>query len=164
MPVPPTTEMPIGADGSFSFSVLAELEAAIDQGLDYFTIQGRVDESLTGPARGLEVRTSALGNLSSFLEPQLSLATPGLTPPIEYTITSLPAHGTLKDGFGTSITAVPYTLPDARVSYVSSGAFVGTDSFAFQVSDGFTVDLAVINVNVILGSCGQNVLFCPDGR
>jgi hypothetical protein len=164
MPVPPTTEMPIGADGSFSFSVLAELEAAIDQGLDYFTIQGRVDESLTGPARGLEVRTSALGNLSSFLEPQLSLATPGLTPPIEYTITSLPAHGTLKDGFGTSITAVPYTLPDARVSYVSSGAFVGTDSFAFQVSDGFTVDLAVINLDVILGSCAQNVLFCPDGR
>jgi hypothetical protein len=32
------------------------------------------------------------------------------------------------------------------------------------VSDGFTVDLAVIDLNVILGSCAQNVLFCPDGR
>jgi hypothetical protein len=164
MPVPSTTEMPIGSDGSFSFSVFGQIQAAIAQGLDYFTIQGRVDESLTGPARGLEVRTTALGNLSSFLEPQLALTTPGVTPPITYTITSLPAHGTLKDGFGAAITAVPYTLPDARVSYLSSAGFTGTDSFAFEVSDGFIVDFAIVDLTVVLGSCEQNVAFCPDGR
>lgn len=164
MPVPSTTEMPVGSDGSFSFSVLGQLQAAAAQGLGYFTIQGRVDESLTGPARGLEVRTTALGNLSSFLEPQLSLTTPGVTPPITYTVTSLPAHGTLKDGLGAAITAVPYALPDARVSYVSAAGFTGSDSFGFQVSDGFTVDFAVIDLVVVVGSCQQNVIFCPDGR
>jgi hypothetical protein len=164
MPVPSTTEMPIGSDGSFSFSVFGQIQAAISEGRDYFTIQGRVDESLTGPARGLEVRTTALGNLSSFLEPQLALTTPGVTPPITYTITSLPAHGTLKDGLGAAITAVPYTLPDSRVSYLSSAGFTGTDSFGFQVSDGFVVDFALVDLTVVLGSCEQNVAFCPDGR
>ncbi|HEX6199194.1 MAG TPA: hypothetical protein VF150_02935, partial [Thermoanaerobaculia bacterium] len=162
MPVPPG--MAVGADGSFSFSVLAQLTAALQNGFGTFSIQGRVDEALVGPARGLEVRTTAAGNLSSFLEPQLSLATPGVTPPLVFTIETLPATGTLRDGLGTLITAVPYTLPDARVSYTPTVGFLGQTSFQYGVSNGVTVDFGLITVTVALGGCETNVSFCDDGR
>lgn len=164
MPVPSTTELPIGADGTFSFSVLGALTTALDAGFDYFSIQGRVDEGLAGPARGLEVRTSAAGNLSGFLEPQLSLATPGVTPPLEYTILTLPATGTLKDGGGTVITAVPYLLPTAVVRYLPAAGFTGQTSFQYQVSDGVVADIGEINVFVVPGSCLTDPAFCDDGR
>lgn len=162
MPVPPG--MAVGADGSFSFSVLGPLASALDSGFGVFSIQGRVDESLVGPARGLEVRTTAAGNLSSFLEPRLSLATPGVTPPLVFTIETLPAAGTLRDGLGTLITTVPYTLPDARVSYTPSTGFLGQTSFQYGVSNGVTVDFGLITVTVALAGCETNVSFCDDGR
>lgn len=84
MSVPPS--MPIGADGTFSFSVLAQLRAAAKNGYSFFAVQGRVNESLAGSARGLEVRTTASGNIGSNDVPMLSLATPGVTAPLVYRI------------------------------------------------------------------------------
>lgn len=162
MPVPPG--MAIGADGSFSFSVLGPLTAALQSGFDFFSIQGRVDEGLTGPARGLQVRTTAAGNLANFLEPQLALATPGVTAPLTYSVLSLPDNGTLKDANGTLITAVPYTLPSPSVSFLPAFGFVGETSFQYQVSDGFTVDTGLITLFVVAGDCAIDVTFCADGR
>ena len=98
MPVP---AVPAGTDGSFTFDVKSQLlQALTGDTIHFFSIQGRVDEGLAGSGqqRGLQVRTSAAGNLSSHLEPELSLTTPGVAaPPLAYSIVALPAHGTLKD-------------------------------------------------------------------
>jgi hypothetical protein len=60
MPVPPTQA--VGEDGSFSFSVLGALQAALAGGQDYLVVQGRVVETITFPARGLQVYSTADGN------------------------------------------------------------------------------------------------------
>lgn len=163
MPVPSLSEMPVGADGTFSFSVLDELHEAVTLGFDYFTIQGRVDESLSS-GRGLQVRTTATGNEVDFVSPQLDLATPGVIAPLTYTITTLPAAGTLRDQNGTAITAVPYTLPTSRVVYTPPLGFTGAASFQFEVTDGFNIDLASATINVILSTCANNPGSCDDGR
>ncbi len=60
--------------------------------------------------------------------------------PVTYRITSLPSHGSLKDG-STSITTTPYTLAGNTVLYTPEPGYtcsVGTpdDSFTFGVNDG----------------------------
>jgi hypothetical protein len=104
MPVPPS--MPIGADGTFSFSVLDQIRAAASNGHTFFAIQGRVDEGASGPARGLEIRTTASGNVSDNDVPMLALATPGVTAPLLYRITSLPLSGLLRDS--TNVLSRPF--------------------------------------------------------
>ena len=57
---------------------------------------------------------------------------------LTYTITSLPANGTLYDG-GTPITSVGpsgYVLSGNQVSYLPDANYNGPDSFAFKTSDG----------------------------
>jgi Bacterial Ig domain len=164
MPVPPLEDMPVGSDGTFTFDVKGELEAAIASGASFFTVQGRVDETLTGPARGLEVRTTADGNLASFLEPQLSITTPGVTAPTVFTINSLPSNGILKNSLGATITSVPATLPDSRVSYTPNTSFVGTESFAYQAERNELTDTGVVTITVITGQCALDPAFCDDGR
>lgn len=161
MDVPPN--MPAGSDGTFSLDVLGELKAALGAGLQFFTIQGRVDESLTGPARGLEVRTSADLNRAEFLEPQLAITTPGITAPLTYTILTLPASGALFDGT-TAILQAPYTLSASRVTYQPPQGFVGNTSFEFSVSNGFAVDQAIVSIHVVLPDCASDPVACDDGR
>ena len=134
MPVPSTSVMPIGSDGTFSFDVLGELRDAIAAGHQFFAVQGRVDESLTGPDRGLEVFTTASGNISSNRTPTLQLTTPGVLAPRTYTILSLPANGMLFDGDNIQVTSVPYTLPSALVTYSPAASFIGTNTFNFRVT------------------------------
>lgn len=161
MDVPPN--MPVGSEGTFSLDVLGELKAALGAGLQFLTIQGRVDESLAGPARGLEVRTSADLNRAEFLEPQLAITTPGITVPLTYTILTLPATGALFDGT-TAILQAPYTLSAPRVTYQPPQGFVGNASFEFSVSNGFAVDQAIVTIHVLLPDCASDPNGCDDGR
>src|SRR5207247_4076365 len=145
MPVPQSQS--VGADGTFSFDVLAQLRAALNAGLTHFTVQGRVNESAQQVSvRGLQVYTTASGNLGSQFEPQLGLATAGVTPPRTYRVLSLPAIGTLFDG-NTAITSVPYTLPSNLVTYQAPATAAQT-SFNYEVSLGQTVDSGLVRITV----------------
>ena len=161
MPVP--ASMAVGDDGTFSFSVLDQLRAAAHLGHTHFVVQGRVDESATSTVRGLEVRTTADGNLPSDV-PSLAIATPGVTPPLIYTITSLPAGGVLRDSANTLITSVPYTLPDAQVRYTPNTGFLGDDTFGFQATNNTIIDSAIVTVRVRFANCVSDREACNNGR
>lgn len=161
MPVPP--DMPFDSEGTFSFDVLGPLRDALDAGQNFLTIQGRVNESLAGPARGLEVRTSVDLNRDAHLEPQLALTTPGITPPLTYTILTLPLNGTLFDG-GSPVASVPHMLLGRQVTFAPIQGFVGQTSFQFHVSNGQMFDQALVNISVVLLDCGTNALGCNNGR
>jgi len=122
-----------------------------------------VDESLAGTARGLEVRTTAAGNISTNDVPMLSLATPGVTAPLTYTIVSLPQSGSLSDG-NTLITTVPYVLSSAQVRYTPNLGFIGADSFSFSASNGVTATSASAHINVVLANCALDGGACDNGR
>lgn len=162
MPVPPS--MPIGGDGTFSFSVLEQLRAASHASFSFFVIQGRVDETLAGPARGLEVRTTASGNVGSNDVPMLSLTTPGVVAPLLYRVTSLPAGGVLRDSMNVLITSVPYNLPSPQVSYQPNISFVGLDSFLFDVSNGVSSAAAQVRITVVALDCRTTAEGCNNGR
>ncbi len=155
--------MAVGDEGTFQFSVFGELKAAIEQGLSFFTVQGRVDEGTAGPARGLEVRTSVTTNQTLDLDPKLSLTTPGVAVPLEYTVLSLPAHGTLYDNT-TPITSAPYVLSSSQVLFQPDTGFAGDTSFQFQVQSGLTVDTALATIRVITADCATNPAGCNNGR
>ncbi|HYR27660.1 MAG TPA: hypothetical protein VEU30_04300, partial [Thermoanaerobaculia bacterium] len=163
MSVPPVSEMPLGSDGFFSFDVMGQLKAAVAAGQDHLVIQGRVDESLSS-GRGLEVRTTATGNLDAFNVPSLELTTPGVTPPVIFTITSLPQFGVLVDTTNNPITNVPYVLSGAQVRYLPNAGFVGLDTFNFQADNGSMIDTALVAIKVVLGNCATDPRFCSDGR
>jgi hypothetical protein len=154
MPVPAG---PNGTLGSFSFDVLDALRKALrNETTDVFSIQGRVDEGLAGQGfqRGLQVYTTADGNLPDHLEPQLELATPGVTaPPLVFSILTLPTKGTLKDSAGEPITAVPHTLNDSVVFFAPHATSSGTDEFFFQVDDGFTTASARVGITIASAGC-----------
>jgi hypothetical protein len=161
MPVP--SGMSVGADGTFTFSVLSQLRAAAQGGFGFFAIQGRVNESPTGTGRGLEVRTSASGNISSNMIPTLALMTPTITP-LQFRITSLPAGGVLRDASNQLIMSVPYDLASAQVSYTPNSGFLGNDSFSFAVSNGVVSNAAVARINVSVPNCAKNQEACFNGR
>jgi hypothetical protein len=162
MKVPPT--MPIGSDGTFSFNVLDQLRASAQNGFTFLAIQGRVNESLTGPARGLQVRTTASGNVSNNDVPMLSLTTPGITAPLTYTITALPPGGVLRDSANQLITNVPYALPSPQVSYTPNTGFLGVDTFSFNVSNGTITSSAFGRITVFVPNCQTSVTGCNNGR
>jgi Bacterial Ig domain len=161
MSIPPS--MPIGGDGTFSFDVLDQLRASAQSGFTFFAIQGRVDESLTGPARGLQVRTTASGNVSNNDVPMLSLATSTVTT-LMYTITSLPPGGVLLDSSNQLITTVPYALSSPQVSYTPNAGFLGLDTFSFSVSNGVISSSASARITVFLPDCRTSAQGCNNGR
>jgi hypothetical protein len=162
MPVPQS--MQVGADGTFSFSVLDQVRAAANNGYSFFAVQGRVDESVGGSARGLQVRTTASGNISTNDIPMLSLATPGVTAPLLYRITSLPQSGVLRDSSNTLITTVPYDLSNAQVTYTPNTGFLGLDTFSFKASNGVTETSALAKITVFVPNCQTDPRGCNDGR
>lgn len=162
MPVPQS--MQVGTDGTFSFSVLDQVRAAANNGYSFFAIQGRVDESVGGSARGLQVRTTASGNIGSNDIPMLSLATPGVTAPLLYTITSLPQSGVLRDSSNNLITTVPYDLSNAQVTYTPNTGFLGLDTFSFKASNGVTETSALAKITVFVPNCQTDPRGCNDGR
>jgi hypothetical protein len=137
----------VGTEGTFSFGVLGELREALEtDGLGYFSIQGRVDEGLAGggSARGLQIFTSADGNLADFELPVLEIATPGVTAPsIQFTVLTLPAFGKLFH-FGEEITEVPLVLSSANLTYRPNAGFFGNDSFIFEATDFVNIDTGIV--------------------
>lgn len=162
MPVPES--MPAGGDGTFSFDVLDQLRASVNAGFNFFVVQGRVDERQTAAVRGLEVRTTASGNQTDNAVPMLAVATPGLTPPLLYRITSLPKNGTLHDSAGLLITEVPYELQNSQVTYTPLTNFLGVETFGFDASFGTVTTAAVVRITVFLPDCRSDRRGCDDGR
>jgi hypothetical protein len=74
------------------------------------------------------------------------------TGPLTFIITALPPVGVLMDG-STPITvaSLPYTLSGSVVNYTPAANYVGTDTFYFVATDGFTTsDPAYVTVTVLL--------------
>ena len=159
MPVPP--EMQIGADGTFSFNVLSQLQAS--SSFSFFAIQGRVDEINATSGRSLQVRTTASGNQTSNNVPTLALTTATVTP-LTYTVTSLPTGGVLRDSANQVITTVPYDLPSRQVTYTPNTGFLGIDTFNFSVSNGITSASALAKITVSTANCATNPAACNNGR
>jgi hypothetical protein len=152
--------MQIGADGTFSFSVLNQLQAS--SSFSFFAIQGRVDE-LSATGRGLQVRTTASGNQTSNTVPTLTLTTATFTP-LSYRITSLPSGGVLRDSSNQLITTVPYDLPSTQVTYTPNTGFLGTDTFNFSVSNGVISASALAKIRVSITNCATDPAGCNNGR
>jgi hypothetical protein len=159
MPVP--QNIAVGADGTFTFDVLSQLRASAQ--FSFFAIQGRVDESLTSPARGLQVRTTASGNVTSNAIPTLGLIT-STTTTLLYRINSLPSDGVLRDSSNQAITTVPYDLPTPQVSYTPNTGFLGVDRFSFSVSNGITSSSALGSITVFVPDCRSDARGCYNGR
>jgi hypothetical protein len=166
MPMPSLEQMPVDAEGTFTFDVLGELQAAQRDGLRVLALQGRVEEKAHGPIAGLDVRTSAEQNLREELEPALVIE-PAVRPDaLEYTIVSLPDNGTLIDpALGKEIREVPYRLTNpANVTYVPVKGFIGRTGFRFQASDGVIAQIANAEILVFFGRCDEDAEFCNNGR
>ena len=153
----------VGADGTFSFDIRSALNDAISASAQFFTVQARVDETLTGPARGLQIYSSADNTLNDGKLPGLVLSSPPPTAPATYTITSLPLNGVLFEGT-TQITAVPYTLGGNSISYAPNTAFQGTDSFGYEAVLGELVDTGLVNITIVFVNCANDADDCDDGR
>jgi len=72
--------------------------------------------------------------------------------PLTWIVTSLPAHGLLKDPNGGIITSVPHTLVASGnvVQYKGTFNYQGTDVFTWKASDGVH-ESGIANVNVTVG-------------
>jgi len=70
--------------------------------------------------------------------------------PLDFVITALPAHGTLRDGQALMIDTVPYTLtgPDQWVRFVPEYGYLGDDSFQFITNDGQDSNAATVTVHI----------------
>ena len=79
----------------------------------------------------------------------ITLAAGGDNGPFTYEVLAAPANGVLRDG-STTITAYPYTLSSAVVTYRPNTGWSGLDSFEYQVTDSapLTSDAALIEVGV----------------
>jgi hypothetical protein len=152
-----------GADGTFTFDVKGALNDAIASGATFFTIQARVDESLTD-GRGLGVYSTVDNPLNDGKVPALILESPPISPPPTYTVLSLASHGVLKDSANNIITAVPYELPDNQVRYTPNTGYTGNDTFNYQAELFATVDTGSIFLFINTLDCATTPLGCYDGR
>ena len=159
MKVPPT--MPVGSDGTFAFDVLEPLKAAIHAGFTHFSLQGRVNETTQGSARGLQVYTTASGNGPK--APQLAVST-AVAASRTYRILSLPANADLRDSAGVLISSTPYTLGNSFVFYRANSGFVGTNTFDYEITESATIDAGRVTINVYAGDCAVDPAFCDTGR
>jgi hypothetical protein len=107
------------------------------------------------PQRGLQVRTTADGNLATSSEPKLVVTTPAYT----FSIVTLPANGVLRDSNNAILTS-PSVLTNQIVRYTPDFGFVNdVDQFDFRVEDEFgNFAIATIFIHV------HALVTCPDGR
>lgn len=150
MPVPAG---PTGTEGTFSIGVTDALNAALAAGLDYFSIQARVDESLAGFGfrRGLQIRSTASGNLVSGKEPKLVIDGGVPAPVLTWTITSVPATGTLRDAFGATVTVG--TSFTSRPTLVYTSPVEGSFEVKYRVDEGLTTAFATVFISVVGDGC-----------
>lgn len=156
MPVPAGSSP--GDEGTFVFNVTNQLKAARAAGRNFFSVQGRVNETLAGGGfkRGLQVRSTATGNLSLGKEPKLEVVTTPAGNELEFKITALPTGGTLR--FEGSLVVVNQTFAfPPTLLYTPDAGFTGTDSFAFRVTQGALSDLGTVSILVSgVSSCTFN--------
>ena len=86
-----------------------------------------------------------------------------------FQILSLPAKGTLFDSLGTTITSVPYSLPDPNVEFVPDAGFAGIAEFTYQIEEaGMLSNIATGFVNVSGITCatceGLDIEFLGTGE
>ncbi len=155
------TDVPSGTDGEFSFNVTAEVQEVVAAGYNYFSVQGRVDESLIGGGflRGLQVYSTADGEYN-YLEPNLTIITPTTT--LSFSIVTAPQHGILKDSTGAEVTGLPYALPSATLTYTPNENWMGNDSFEFEASDGTQSATATVFITVVECDCFVYPKECCD--
>jgi hypothetical protein len=153
----------LGADGTFTFDVKDALNAAIASGASYFTVQARVNETLTS-GRGLGVYSTADNPLNDNKVPALILSSPPPVAPATYTVLSLPTNGLIKDSSNIVITAVPYTLPDNLVTYTPNTGFTGADTFTYRAELFTQVDTGTVSIFVNSLNCDTSPAGCYDGR
>jgi Big-like domain-containing protein len=159
MPVPAGSNP--GDEGTFVFNVTSQVKAARAAGRNFFSLQARVNEALAGGGfkRGLQVRSTATGNLTAGNEPKLQVVTTPSGPTLSFKITSLPAGGTLR--FGGSPVVVNQTFATApTLLYTPNPGFTGNDSFTFRVTQGALSDLGTISI--LVNSAPSNCTF--NGR
>ena len=158
MPVPDVEQ---GTDGEFSFNVTAEVQEVVAAGYNYFSVQGRVDESLIGGGfkRGLEVYSTADGQYN-YLKPNLTITT--TTTALSFSILTAPQFGILKDSTGAQVTQLPYALPSATLTYHPNEDFMGDDSFEFQAFDGTQYGTAMVFITVVECDCFMFPKECCD--
>jgi hypothetical protein len=169
MPVP---DVPTGTEGSFDFDVLDGLKAVMAESRTFFSVQGRVrratascsitktiscavdaqcpeGESCLVPfMRGLQVRTTAAGNLAEGSEPQLEITTAGEVAAATFSIIVLPVNGILIDSQGNQI-ILGAVLPSTTLTYVPNAGFSGPDSFSTQADTGVDTETGLIQINVV---------------
>lgn len=161
----PVPDAPAGTGGTFSFGVTELVKNVLaDPGNDFLSVQGRLgDETGPGPLEGLQIFTSASAD-----PPVLQLET--VDSPLVFSITALPAFGTLTNSAGAPIVGpLPVVLPDNQVNYLPPVGVTGTTSFAFQVFDNSTgtFDTSITTIVVqdtFFGDCLTSVLSCTFGR
>lgn len=153
LPMPSLEQMPVGSEGTFSFSVQGELEDALRSGFRIFSAQARVKENERERAAGLDLR-----------KPELIVQTSRPAPELTYTVKSLPEGGVLRDNLGNEIREVPHVLPDPRVTFTPIERFIGEATFQFEVSDSIRFDIATVIIKILAGRCQDDARFCNNGR
>ncbi|HSR53896.1 MAG TPA: hypothetical protein VLV83_23970 [Acidobacteriota bacterium] len=148
MPVP--EEARPGEPGTFSFDVTQALRNAIASRQPIFSVQGRLSGKEDG--RGLQVRSSAIGNIKEGLEPQLEILT---TEPANngliVTITELPRRGALIDpDTGERVSLGQEFLGSKVLVYTPARGFSGEDVWKYQVQEAEFIDAAFVVVTVLL--------------
>jgi len=147
LPVPAGSQT--GDEGTFVFNVTQQLKAARAQGRNFFSIQGRVNETLAGQGfqRGLQVRSTATGNLSTDKEPKLDVVTTPTEFPLVFTVITLPLHGTLTFAGAPVTVNQSFAFPPTFL-YTPTVGFANTDTFVYRVTEGALADLATVTIVV----------------
>lgn len=158
MAMPSLDEMPVGEDGTFTFDAIGELHDALSRKVHVLALQGR------GPSDNQKEEIHGLDVYTGERAPELIVETSIDPKPLVYTILSLPEAGTLKDSLGNEIRDVPYTLPDAVLTYVPVLKATGNYVVHFQATDGFVTDIALIDIMVLWGNCAEDASQCDNGR
>lgn len=155
MPVPAVAP---GIEGTFSFDVTTAVREALADQQSFFSIQGRVDEGLAGggSARGLQVYSSASGNLSLDREPQLLITVPDPAQPLIWKITALPTNGALTDINGSPVLLNQTFTSQPTLVYTPTFGFTGADTFQYEVVEGLLSDTAIVSIVVqFLDGCAE---------
>jgi len=150
---------PTGTEGTFGFDATSAFLSA-NAYRQFLTIQGRVDETITGGGsqRGLQIYSTANGSLLSGKEPKLSITSSGATP-IQFLITDLsqiPA-GSLLDSSGAPVAEFQsFSAPASLTFATPPGSGGQTFSFGYRVTQGPALAAAVVDI-LVSGSGPPNV-------
>ena len=164
--MPVTVLASAGDTGTFSFDVSSTLITRLSGGGGFLALQARSAFEgfpTTTLKKGLDVNSTADGNLASGLEPQLMITSSSPITVLTVTLTSLPANGTLYDAYGEEITATG-AIPNPNLTYVPDTGFTGVDTVGWQLDDGLVTPSGTVTINVVPATCETDPSACGGGR